>query len=341
MDQATILYAGATLLALTFASCYAALVILSPPPRKAHPSERTYRSATSPTKPLPLGSIADPASVDLSVIVPAYNETERLPVMLQAAIIHLKKPALKDRTYEFVIVDDGSSDDTAELALKFAADSRRRDTNAGKGGAVRHGMLYGRGRRLLMVDADGASRFEDLELLWNEMDKIAPNEEASVVVGSRAHLVKTEAVVKRSLLRNVLMYGLHTILRIVGVGHIRDTQCGFKLFSRAAAQSIFPYQHLATWIFDVELLLLAKQLRMPVAEVPIEWHEVSGSKLNVVTDSLQMLRDLLVLRANHLLGRWKVGPPQAGTIVNDEYEFNCELTMISYIIRGLQALGTE
>ena len=104
------------------------------------------------------------------------------------------------------------------------------------------------------------------------------------------------------------MYGLHTILRIVGVGHIRDTQCGFKLFSRAAAQQIFPAQHLPTWIFDVELLLLAKQLRVPVAEVPIEWHEVAGSKLNVVTASLQMLRDLLIVRANHLLGRWTAGP---------------------------------
>ena len=105
------------------------------------------------------------------------------------------------------------------------------------------------------------------------------------------------------------MYGLHTILRVVGVGHIRDTQCGFKLFSRRAAQLIFPYQHLATWIFDVEVLLLAKQLRIPVAEVPIQWHEVSGSKLNVMVDSLQMLRDLLILRANVLLGRWKA-PPQ-------------------------------
>ncbi len=113
---------------------------------------------------------------------------------------------------------------------------------------------------------------------------------------------------QRSFLRNVLMYGLHTILRIVGVGHIRDTQCGFKLFSRAAAQQIFPAQHLPTWIFDVELLLLAKQLLVPVAEVPIEWHEVAGSKLNVVTASLQMLRDLLIVRANHLLGRWTAGP---------------------------------
>jgi dolichyl-phosphate beta-glucosyltransferase len=101
------------------------------------------------------------------------------------------------------------------------------------------------------------------------------------------------------------MYGLHTILRIVGVGHIRDTQCGFKLFSRSAARQIFPAQHLATWIFDVELLLLAKSLGVPVAEVPIEWHEVAGSKLNVFTASLQMLRDLLVVRGNHLTGRWK------------------------------------
>jgi len=104
------------------------------------------------------------------------------------------------------------------------------------------------------------------------------------------------------------MYGLHTILRIVGVGHIRDTQCGFKLFSRSAAQQIFPAQHLPTWIFDVELLLLAKQLRIPVSEVSIDWHEVAGSKLNVATASLQMLRDLLIVRANHLLGRWKAAP---------------------------------
>ncbi|CCL99498.1 uncharacterized protein FIBRA_01516 [Fibroporia radiculosa] len=299
---------------------YAVLVALSPAPRKARTSERTYRSAKTPSKPQPLESIADPASVDLSVIVPAYNETTRMPGMLDTAIAHLSTSALRSRTYEFVIVDDGSTDDTAAVALKCAAanpkcDIRvvRLEQNAGKGGAVRHGMLHGRGRRLLMVDADGASRFEDLESLWKEMDRIAPHEEAAVVVGSRAHLVKTEAVVKRSALRNVLMYGLHTILRIVGVGHIRDTQCGFKLFSRAAAQHIFPYQHLPSWIFDVELLLLAKQLRIPVAEVPIEWHEVSGSKLNVMTDSLQMLRDLLVLRANHVLGRWKIGPPLSST----------------------------
>lgn len=257
-----------------------------------------------------------------------------MPSMLKVTLDHLKSDKSSVRTYELLIVDDGSTDGTAELALAFAKENPKIDVrvvtlhkNQGKGGAVRHGMLHGRGRRLLMVDADGASRFEDLELLWKAMDKLMPKEDTpAIAVGSRAHLVKTEAVVKvrvtstssisysyhlqqRSVIRNILMYGLHTILRVVGVGHIRDTQCGFKLFSRSAAQQIFPYQHLRTWIFDVEILLLAKQLHIPVAEVAIEWHEVSGSKLNVVTDSLQMLRDLLILRANLVFGRWRAPPP--------------------------------
>ena len=103
------------------------------------------------------------------------------------------------------------------------------------------------------------------------------------------------------------MYGLHTILRIVGVGHIRDTQCGFKLFTRPAAQQIFPHQHLTGWILDVELLLYAKQLKIPVSEVPIAWVEVPASKLKVVRDSIRMFMDLVVLRGNQLYGRWGVG----------------------------------
>ncbi|KAJ7140299.1 glycosyltransferase family 2 protein [Mycena crocata] len=319
MDQSAVFYGAITVVATGLASLYVALVIWSPPPIVTRESETKYLSHASPKKPRPLSRLADPSSVDLSVVVPAYNETERLPIMLASTIDHLTSPALKKKyTFEILIVDDGSSDNTSTASLKLAAKYPKCDIrvvtlekNLGKGGAVRHGMLFGAGERLLMVDADGASRFMDLELLWEAMDKIAPNNGAGVVVGSRAHLVKTEAVVKRSLLRNILMYGLHTILRIVGVGHIRDTQCGFKLFSRAAAQQIFPAQHLPTWIFDVELLLLAKQLRIPVAEVPIEWHEVAGSKLNVVTASLQMLRDLLIVRANHLLGRWKALPAKA------------------------------
>ncbi|KAF8892170.1 glycosyltransferase family 2 protein [Infundibulicybe gibba] len=291
------------------------VIAWSPPPIITRDSEKKYRSHSSKTPRL-LSTLADSSVVDLTVVVPAYNETERLPTMLRSTVDHLTLPALKGkRTFEILIIDDGSSDGTSAVALKLAGvypncDIRvvTLEKNIGKGGAVRHGMLYAGGKRLLMVDADDASRFRDLELLWKAMDEVSPSGEPAVVVGSRAHLVKSAAVVKRSLLRNILMYGLHTVLRIVGVGHIRDTQCGFKLFSRTAAQQIFPSQHLPTWIFDVELLLLAKQLCIPVTEVPIEWHEVAGSKLNVATASLQMLRDLLIIRANHLLGRWKATP---------------------------------
>ena len=124
--------------------------------------------------------------------------------MFSTTLAHLESTRTSSgRSYEVLVVDDGSRDGTADLALKLGAQYPQSDVrvvvlekNVGKGGAVRHGMLHARGRRLLMVDADGASRFEDLELLWSAMDEISPEGEAAVVVGSRAHLVKTEAVVK-------------------------------------------------------------------------------------------------------------------------------------------------
>lgn len=121
--------------------------------------------------------------------------------MMDATIAHLK--TIPSRSFEVVIVDDGSTDATSKSALKLAKKYPGCDIkvvtlqhNIGKGGAVRHGMLYSGGRRLLMVDADGASEIKDLEKLWKSMDDIAPNDASGVVVGSRAHLVKSEAVVK-------------------------------------------------------------------------------------------------------------------------------------------------
>jgi dolichyl-phosphate beta-glucosyltransferase len=153
--------------------------------------------------------------VDLTVVVPAFNETKRMPSMISSALSHLSELSKSGkRTSEVLLVDDGSTDGTADAALKMAAvhakEAGKKGTidirvvtlvqNQGKGGAVRHGMLHGRGKRLLMVDADGASRFEDLEALWKRMDEMLPGDETgdgeAVVVGSRAHLVSTAAVVK-------------------------------------------------------------------------------------------------------------------------------------------------
>lgn len=179
-------------------------MLFSPPLVVPADQDKKYRSAQS-LKPVPLPSIHEESPVvDLTVVIPAYNETERMPAMLKSTIFHLKSDACSAKTHEILIVDDGSSDDTSDLALQFSKENPKEDIrvvtlhkNLGKGGAVRHGMLHGRGRRLLMVDADGASRFEDLELLWKAMDELeSESNPAAIAVGSRAHLVKSEAVVK-------------------------------------------------------------------------------------------------------------------------------------------------
>ena len=354
------------------ASLFTLLYLFSPSafsdPRQPTPSERTFLSAANPEGPRPLPSLqTDAADCDgdiaLSVVIPAYNEITRLPVMLSDALKHLIK-VYEHGQWEIVIVDDGSRDATSKVALEFAnkwhkdhpefapPDAIRvvkLTKNRGKGGAVRHGMLHTRGRRILFVDADGASSFGDLAKMSEEMDSLvkdacdeenvaktplqrtipthppAPHklngssqvngaktaqatEPSAVVVGSRAHMVTSPAVVKRSKLRNALMKGFHTYVAVMGIAHIKDTQCGFKLFTRKAAQAIFPSLHVEGWIFDIEILILASLLHIPVLEVPIAWQEVEGSKMSIIKDSIQMALDLLVIRGSYTIGRWKVKP---------------------------------
>ncbi|KAG9065377.1 dolichyl-phosphate beta-glucosyltransferase [Linnemannia hyalina] len=252
----------------------------------------------------------------LSVVVPAYNESERLPVMMKETLDFLKEKAHKDSafSYEILIVDDGSQDLTVRVALEMAQEEGIQDIrvlsfekNRGKGGAVIQGMQYTRGEYILMVDADGATRFSDLDALQVKL-KATEQDGLGVAVGSRAHMVKTDAVVKRSFIRNFLMYSFHKVVYILGCRGIEDTQCGFKLFSRKAAQAIFPNMHVEGWVFDIEVLMIAQQLRIPIAEVPVAWQEIDGSKVSLMRDSIQMALDLLIIRMNYLLGIWRIRP---------------------------------
>ena len=305
----------------------------------------------------------------MSLVVPAFNEEERLGTMLAEAVEYLqhaygsetpktqangnrakRKDATKEtlngyaesnssrlRGWEILVVSDGSTDKTVDTALQFARELGDKSAscirvislykNRGKGGAVTHGMRHVRGQYAIFADADGASKFEDLGKLVRASKKIEDAQGRGVAVGSRAHLVGSEAVVQvspviisqthwtalttssqRSFLRNLLMHSFHLLLRLLtppATAAIRDTQCGFKLFSRPSLPYIIPYMHSEGWIFDVEMLMLAESAGIPVAEVPIGWQEVKGSKLNVLWDSLGMAWGLAVLRAAWGLGVYR------------------------------------
>lgn len=215
--------------------------------------------------------------------------------------------------FEILVVDDGSRDNTFEYALSIADSHKLKPgvfravkliKNRGKGGAVTHGMQYTRGKYSIFADADGASKFEDVQKLIDAVEKHQTSKEETpvVAIGSRAHMVNTDAVVKRSFIRNFLMYLLHTLLYIFGIRLVRDTQCGFKLFNRSAAREIFACMHNERWIFDVEILILALRKGITVEEIPILWHEVGGSKVDLARDSINMAVDLVVIRFAYILG---------------------------------------
>lgn len=213
-------------------------------------------------------------------------------------------------TYELIFVDDGSSDNTASKILGYRAQYGDKVRllqlvkNQGKGGAVQQGMLHSRGKYLLMVDGDGATAFADVEKLEAAIRGIE-KEGLGIAVGSRSHL-QEQAIAQRTFFRNFLMYCFHFLVQLFIGTHIKDTQCGFKLFTRNAAQYLFATQHLTRWCFDVELLYLAQKLNIPITEVSVRWQEIPGSKIRILESSLLMGRDLVIIRLCYALRLWRV-----------------------------------
>jgi len=255
----------------------------------------------------------EPAEVDLSLVVPAYKETERLPTMMNETLTYLEGRVKKDPafTYEIIVVDDGSKDGTTELALTFSEEYGEDKVrvlqlraNRGKGGAVKMGVLSTRGKRVLMVDADAATEITDLDKLEACLDSIE-RDGMGIVCGSRAHL-EDNAKASRSFFRTVLMHGFHALVSTLCVKGVKDTQCGFKLFTRKSALTTFVSIHLDRWAFDVELLYVAQQLGMPIGEVAVNWQEIDGSKLSPLEAALQMGRDLVRINLLYTFGLWEI-----------------------------------
>jgi len=258
-------------------------------------------------------------SMQLSLVIPAYNEEERITKTLDETIEYFEGRKEKSKIskgskpfdYEFVIVDDGSKDKTEQIVLQYAKKVPhikirviKLPKNLGKGGAVREGMLNAYGRYMLMMDADGATDISDVEPLEKKMSEIEDCE-LGIVIGSRAHLVE-KAKAERKWYRNIPMYVFHILVYILCVRGIKDTQCGFKLFTRKSAQAIFSNLHILRWGFDVEALFIARCLNIPIAEIAVNWTEVPGSKLNVLIASIQMARELVMIRVYYSLGLWKI-----------------------------------
>lgn len=232
----------------------------------------------------------------LSIVIPAYNEEIRIVPTIGAIASHVSSLGFP---WELIIADDGSKDQTVALVEELGFVNLRllrAPANGGKGSAVRRGMLAARGSYILFDDADNSTPIEELEKLLRKLD----TEGFDVAVGSRAAEGAAEA--HRSPLRRLLSGGLRwTVQHIFRIG-VRDTQCGFKLFTRAAAQRLYGAQTIAGFSFDLEILYLAAKLGYRVAEVPVAWIDAPGSKVDTTKEVQRFLRDLLKIKLNDLRG---------------------------------------
>jgi len=238
----------------------------------------------------------------LSVIIPAYNERSRLGRTLELLAGFFSKCGYAT---EVIVVDDGSSDDTFDIARSFEkkfADMRvlKNERNLGKGGAVKRGMLSANGMFRLFYDADGSTPIEEVEKIWRYFD-----EGYDVVIGSRA-LIDSKLELPQPFLRRFLGSFFRWTVWIFIVSGFRDTQCGFKIFTARATDEIFKRQRATRFGFDVELVFIAKKLGFKVKEIPVVWRDSVFSTVKLPRDGVRMLKEIALVRWNQVVGRYRL-----------------------------------
>jgi dolichyl-phosphate beta-glucosyltransferase len=243
--------------------------------------------------------------ITYSIVIPAYNEGERLGITLEKVLGYVREQPWNAEV-EVIVVNDGSRDNTAEVVRDFAAkDSVLRllenPGNRGKGYAVRNGMLSARGEVVMFSDADLSSPIEELPKL---LAALAAG--ADIAIGSR--WLRAELQTRRQS-RHRQLFGrvFNLLLRIILGLRFKDTQCGFKAFTRRAAQTILPLQRIERWGFDPEILFLACKFGFRVEEVPVHWGHVGGTRINPLLDGARMFWEMVRIRWYDLTGKYDGG----------------------------------
>lgn len=239
---------------------------------------------------------AEQPGIELSVVIPAYNEEARLGPTLERVLAWLSAQPWPS---ELIVVDDGSTDRTAEVAREMLADAPIahrvlvNERNRGKGFSVRRGMTESVGRLALFSDADLSTPIEHAADLMAAVER-----GADVAIGSRV-APGANIAVHQPFLRESAGRMFSIVQRAILGTHIADTQCGFKLFTRAAVEAVFPHQRLERWAFDAELIYIALRLGLRVVEVPVRWRNDADTKVRAFSDGMRMVADLWTIRRLH------------------------------------------
>lgn len=242
-----------------------------------------------------------------SIVIPAYNESARIGGTLERVLAHVRE---REWNAEIVVVDDGSTDGTAALVREFAARHGKlvlieNPGNRGKGYSVRNGMLHASGEIVLFSDADLSSPIEEADKLFAALAA-----GADVAIGSR--WLRAELQTERQPLHRQLFGRIFNILLRIILGlRYKDTQCGFKAFTRRAALSIFPLQQIERWGFDPEILFLARKFGLRVEEVPVAWAHREGTTIRPLRDGIRMFVEILKVRWFSISGQYGTGQPSA------------------------------
>jgi dolichyl-phosphate beta-glucosyltransferase len=248
-----------------------------------------------------------------SIVIPAYNEAARIPATLEAVTACVRS---RGWSAEVIVVDDGSRDATAEVVRAFAARAPevrllQNSGNRGKGFSVRNGLLRALGEVVMFTDADLSAPIEEAEGLFAAIAR-----GADIAIGSR-WLERSRQTIRQPLYRRLFGRCFNGVTRAIMGLPFADTQCGFKAFTRAAAQTVSQLQTIDRWGFDPEILFIALKRGYRIEEVPVSWAHDERTRISYLKDGMRMLQDIAIVRWNALLGRYgrQIEPVHRATLV--------------------------